>query len=161
MAAAVISGDGSPRKGSMRRHRQQQHAAAGLPAAKGPGGWGAVRSVVQLNVDNWAQQQAAAARWKNPAWRPTWDDVILQGSLYIKRHGGEGAAVYEAHCAELGITPINQVIQQLENEVANMAHCKIGGAGAPALAAALAANRCINALILRNNGLDGKVRPSQ
>jgi hypothetical protein len=51
-----------------------------------------------------------------------------------------------------------QVLQQLENSSANMAHCNLGAGGAPALAAALAANSAISSLDLRDNNLDGKVR---
>jgi hypothetical protein len=49
-------------------------------------------------------------------------------------------------------------VQQLENQLANLAHCKIGAAGAVPLAAALSAQNSIVALDLRDNGLDGKVR---
>ena len=77
--------------------------------------------------------------------------------MYIKRRSGQGAAVYEARCAELGITPCTQVLQQLEATSANMAHCNIGAGSATALAAALAANNVINCLDLRDNNLDGKV----
>jgi hypothetical protein len=77
--------------------------------------------------------------------------------VYIKRRSGQGAAVYEARCAELGLVPCTQVLQQLEQKRANMAHCKVGVVGAPALAAALAANSIISALDLRDNSLNGKV----
>jgi hypothetical protein len=50
-----------------------------------------------------------------------------------------------------------QVVQQLENQLANLAHCKIGAAGAVPLAAALSAQNSIVALDLRDNRLDGKV----
>lgn len=50
-----------------------------------------------------------------------------------------------------------QVVQQLENQLANLAHCKLGAAGAVPLAAALSAQNSIVALDLRDNGLDGKV----
>jgi len=82
----------------------------------------------------------------------------LQGDVYIKRRSGQGCAVYEARCAELGTTPCTQVLQQLENSHANMAHCNLGAGGAPALAAALAANSVISCLDLRDNHLDGRVR---
>eukprot|EP00878_Enallax_costatus_P018517 GHUV01019493.1.p1 GENE.GHUV01019493.1~~GHUV01019493.1.p1 ORF type:complete len:602 (+),score=224.84 GHUV01019493.1:1356-3161(+) len=78
------------------------------------------------------------------------------GDVYIKRRSGQGIAVYEARCADLGIIPVNQVIQQLDRPQANMAHCKLGSEGAKALGAALAAASNIAALDLRDNGLDGK-----
>lgn len=80
-----------------------------------------------------------------------------QGDVYIKRRAGQGAAVYEARCAELGLTPCTQVLQQLDSSYANMAHCNVGAGTAPALAAALAANNAISSLDLRDNNLDGKV----
>lgn len=52
---------------------------------------------------------------------------------------------------------VMQVIQQLEEPDAKMAHCKLGFDGAKALAAALAVAVHIRALDLRDNGLDGKV----
>jgi hypothetical protein len=55
------------------------------------------------------------------------------------------------------LTAYVQVVQQLENQLANLAHCKIGAAGAVPLAAALSAQNSIVALDLRDNGLDGKV----
>lgn len=66
--------------------------------------------------------------------------------------------MYEARCAELGLTPCTQVLQQLDSSSANMAHCNLGAGGAPALGAALAANNNISSLDLRDNNLDGKVR---
>jgi hypothetical protein len=81
----------------------------------------------------------------------------VQGDVYIKRRSGQGAAVYEARCAELGLIPCTQVLQQLESSKANMAHCNLGAGGAPALAAALSANSVISSLDLRDNNLDGKV----
>jgi hypothetical protein len=35
--------------------------------------------------------------------------VRLQGDVYVKRRSGQGVAVYETRCAELGITPCSQV----------------------------------------------------
>jgi hypothetical protein len=83
--------------------------------------------------------------------------LAVQGDVYIKRRSGQGAAVYETRCAELGVTPCTQVLQQLESTQANMAHCNIGAGSAPALAAALSANNMISSLDLRDNNLDGKV----
>lgn len=53
-----------------------------------------------------------------------------------------------------------QVLQQLECEHANMAHCNLGAGAAPALGAALSANRSISSLDLRDNNLDGRVSSS-
>lgn len=89
---------------------------------------------------------AAVAAYKN------------QGDVYIKRRSGQGAAVYEARCAELGFIPCTQVLQQLESSRANMAHCNLGAGAASALASALAANSAISCLDLRDNNLDGMVR---
>jgi hypothetical protein len=35
--------------------------------------------------------------------------MLMQGDVYVKRRSGQGVAVYETRCAELGITPCSQV----------------------------------------------------
>lgn len=35
--------------------------------------------------------------------------ALLQGDVYVKRRSGQGVAVYETRCAELGLTPCSQV----------------------------------------------------
>eukprot|EP00775_Hariotina_reticulata_P006370 gene6370-6602_t len=108
---------------------------------------------------HWRLSYGAAALaddCSNTAQPPVWEDVIVQGDIYIKKSSGQGAAEYEARCADVGITPCKQVLQQLDSCEANMSHCKIGGPGAAPLAAALAANSCIMSLDLKDNGFDSK-----
>lgn len=80
----------------------------------------------------------------------------MQGNLHSRHRTSPGSAVYATRCAEMGLVPCSQVVRELDRSTANLAHCKIGPSGAPALAAALAANCTIQSLCLRGSGLDGK-----
>ena len=75
--------------------------------------WGRVSQVVELNMNGWKKNERAAQRWQEVlpiGSKPlNWDDVICMGDMYIKRRAGNGAAVYEARCRDLGVTPCNQV----------------------------------------------------
>jgi hypothetical protein len=46
-------------------------------------GWGAVRSLVQVNIANWQAQEAVSRRWKQPSKPPTWEDVIMMVRLRL------------------------------------------------------------------------------
>jgi hypothetical protein len=82
---------------------------------EGSGGskWGRVSQVVELNMNGWKRNEKSAQRWLGvgqPGGKPLkWEDVIFMGDLYIKRRAGNGGAVYEARCRDLGVTPCNQV----------------------------------------------------
>lgn len=72
--------------------------------------------------------------------------------------GTQGVTVYSQRSAEAGVPPSSQVLSQLAQPAAKMAHARIGLAGAGPLGAALAANTAISSLDLSDNDLCPEVR---
>ncbi|GBF95369.1 hypothetical protein Rsub_07797 [Raphidocelis subcapitata] len=116
--------------------------------------WERAARFVRANVANWQAHRRAAERFKDAPRALGWSDVIRLGDVYVKASPGGGGAVYIAKCAELGLRPVSQVLQQLPGPSASLARCSLGGPAAAALGAALAANTCLGALDLRDNGMD-------